>query len=188
MKTFMEFLDEVTKIQGIHDEKSFEENFNALYEIATPKDDPDEMGETFKNAIGYNPITYYDDKMANAMFDFIVSKCGDYPQSVHRLNAMKSTAVKVAMRQMETEKKETLAESIWGFVKDNLDDVEELSYSQITKLGDEFMDTFGVKKAKGESKDSHKTKSLIDIPDIDSDSDLDEIEFDESNIDMGDYD
>lgn len=184
MKSFIEFLDEVTKIQGIHDEKSFEENFDSLYEIATPKDDPVAMGETFKSAIGYDPITYYDQKTANEMFDFIVSKCSDYPQSIHRLNAMKNTAVQVAMKQMESAKKNSLADSIWGFVKDNLDDVEELSYSQITKLGEEFMDAFGCKKSI--SSNPPKRKSLIDIPDIDTDSDLDEIEFDESNIDFGD--
>lgn len=152
MKDLKEFLDQVTAIQAVHDEESLNENFNALYEIVTPKDSPREMGETFKQAIGYDPITYYDERTIKGMLDKLITDCADYPQSVKRLQAMEGTILKISMRDGSKAKRTKFASSVWDSVKSQLEDVGEMNMSQIYKLGEKFMEPYEKNRHKEERK------------------------------------
>lgn len=142
MKNLKDFLDQVTAIQAVHDEESLNENFSALYDIVTPKDSPKEMGETFKQAIGYDPITYYDERTIKGMLGKLINECSDYPQSVKRLQTMEETILKISMRDGGKAKRAKFASSVWDSVKSQLEDVGEMNMSQIYKLGEKFMEPY----------------------------------------------
>lgn len=191
---FNEFLDHVTAIQGVHDEESLKENFDALYSIATPKANPVEMGEAFKTAIGYNPITYYDEKYIDRLIGELISGCSDYPQSVRRLQTMQSAAKKVAMNAGMKAKENEYANTIWNFAKDQLEDVGEMNMSQIFKLGESFMSAHNIGGNRQKNGDRNRQdrdqqkRPRTDFDDLGSDMDDIDIGSDFIVDDDDDYD
>lgn len=181
MKSLNEFLDSITAIQAVHDEESLQENIQALYAIGTPKDDPTEMGETFKETIGYDPITYYDEKMIREILDSVIKDCQDYPQTTRRLQTMADTAVKFALRDLNKQKKPVAAKSLWGFINDQLSDVGEMSRKDIIRLEESFNSKYGVQNPRTDIRP--KKKSM----DFDMGSDDDELVVDEDFFDDEEY-
>lgn len=171
MKSLNDFLDSITAIQAVHDEESLQENIQALYAISNPKEDPIEMGETFKETIGYDPITYYDEKMVRDILDSVIKDCQDYPQTTRRLQTMADTAVKVALRDLDKQKKPIVAKSLWGFINDQLSDVGEMSRKDIIQLGESFNAKYGISNSRMD--DRSKKKSMnFDFGPIQDDEDL----------------
>ena len=177
MKSLNEFLDSITAIQAVHDEESLQENIQALYAISSPKEDPIEMGETFKETIGYDPITYYDEKMVRNILDSVIKDCQDYPQTIRRLQTMADTAVKIAMRDLDKQKKPIVAKSLWGFINDQLSDVGEMSRKDIIRLEETFNSKYGVQNPRTEIRPKKKPV------DFDMGSDDDELVVDDDFFD-----
>ena len=171
MKSLNDFLDSITAIQAIHDEESLQENIQALYAISTPKEDPIEMGETFKETIGYDPITYYDEKMVRDILDSVIKDCQDYPQTTRRLQTMADTAVKIALRDLDKQKKPIVAKSLWGFINDQLSDVGEMSRKDIIRLEESFNSKYGVQNLRSDNRPKKKSMDL-DIGPMNDDDDL----------------
>ena len=177
MKSLNEFLDSITAIQAVHDEESLQENIQALYAISSPKEDPIEMGETFKETIGYDPITYYDEKMVRDILDSVIKDCQDYPQTTRRLATMADTAVKIALRDLDKQKKPIVAKSLWGFINDQLSDVGEMSRKDIIRLEESFNSKYGVQNSRTEIRPKKKPV------DFDMGSDDDELVVDDDFFD-----
>ena len=177
MKSLNEFLDSITAIQAVHDEESLQENIQALYAISSPKEDPIEMGETFKETIGYDPITYYDEKMVRDILDSVIKDCQDYPQTTRRLATMADTAVKIALRDLDKQKKPIVAKSLWGFINDQLSDVGEMSRKDIIRLEETFNSKYGVQNPRTEIRPKKKPV------DFDMGSDDDELVVDDDFFD-----
>lgn len=197
MKNLSEFLDQITAVQAVHDEESFKENFDALYAIATPKDDPVEMGEAFETAIGWDPITFYDKKAINDQIDEVVEKCKDYPQSVRRLNSMRGAAIGIVMKDIGKTKESVIAKNVWDFVSEQLRDVGEITPRDISRIGDTFLDKHGIgnpfkdiatpaNTVLGDSKPKKEKKRHPDELDEMIGDDMDDIEIPEDFIDVGD--
>ena len=181
MKSLNEFLNSITAIQAVHDEESLQENIQALYAISSPKDDPVEMGEAFKETIGYDPITYYDEKMVRNILDSVIKDCQDYPQTIRRLQTMADTAVKIAMRDLDKQKKPIVAKSLWGFINDQLSDVGEMSRKDIIRLEESFNSKYGVQNPRTEIRPKKKPV------DFDMGSDDDELVVDDDFFDDEEY-
>lgn len=171
MKSLNEFLDSITAIQAVHDEESLQENIQALYAISSPKEDPIEMGETFKETIGYDPITYYDEKMVRDILESVIKDCQDYPQTIRRLQTMADTAVKIALRDLDKQKKPIVAKSLWGFINDQLSDVGEMSRKDIIRLEESFNSKYGVQNIRSDNRPKKKSMDL-DIGPMNDDDDL----------------
>lgn len=171
MKSLNDFLDSITAIQAVHDEESLQENIQALYAISTPKEDPIEMGETFKETIGYDPITYYDEKMVRDILESVIKDCQDYPQTTRRLQTMADTAVKIALRDLDKQKKPIVAKSLWGFINDQLSDVGEMSRKDIIRLEESFNSKYGVQNIRSDNRPKKKSMDL-DIGPMNDDDDL----------------
>ena len=171
MKSLNDFLDSITAIQAVHDEESLQENIQALYAISTPKEDPIEMGETFKETIGYDPITYYDEKMVRDILESVIKDCQDYPQTIRRLQTMADTAVKIALRDLDKQKKPIVAKSLWGFINDQLSDVGEMSRKDIIRLEESFNSKYGVQNLRSDNRPKKKSMDL-DIGPMNDDDDL----------------
>ena len=171
MKSLNEFLDSITAIQAVHDEESLQENIQALYAISSPKEDPIEMGETFKETIGYDPITYYDEKMVRDILESVIKDCQDYPQTTRRLQTMADTAVKIALRDLDKQKKPIVAKSLWGFINDQLSDVGEMSRKDIIRLEESFNSKYGIQNIRSDNRPKKKSMDL-DIGPMNDDDDL----------------
>lgn len=46
-----------------------EEDYDYLLLLMSPTDDRDEMGVVYQNTLGYDPITYFDERFLNKSFD-----------------------------------------------------------------------------------------------------------------------
>ena len=66
MKSLKEVLD-ICNANG-------EEGLETLFRIMEPEDDRDEMGTVFEDTIGYNPITYYDEKDIDALIEDVTEE------------------------------------------------------------------------------------------------------------------
>lgn len=76
-------LDYVTKTALANDESAVQE----VIELMHPSDDPDVMGERFNEMLGYNPITYYDEKEIDEMLKHACAHISAVSQEIIRENS-----------------------------------------------------------------------------------------------------
>lgn len=144
---------------------SNEDDIDYLLSLMSPTDDREEMGQRYNDVLGYNPLTYFDERHLDKAYDMILRIA---PKS---------------LRDELVEKKDKIIESVIAH-KGNLED-GYLSYLLVTQIAVET----GWKDPSITSSISQMISSEFDDDDsfeIDSDEELDDGEDTESDLDDDD--
>lgn len=193
---FKSFIESLTAIQAIHDEESLETGLAKLQAISVPKEDPAEMGSAFKEAIGYNPITYYNERVIDKVMNFVDARCSEYPTLRHRLQTMKPVITKSVLADLEKARTPNVASVAWGYIRDQIADTDEIPKFELNRLKSDFDSEFHIiqdkpkdmdeekEKDKGKENPKPKKHSILS----DDDDDVFDMDFDSiDDDDDGDY-
>ncbi len=112
-----------------------EDDVEELLGLLNPVEDEIEAGRNFEEAIGYNPINYYDRKYANGVLNDILDACnGDLigtisDESVQRIRDHKDDIIGRIMDCFPKYKAKTISEMIPEFLVDFIDgdDVDKIA-------------------------------------------------------------
>lgn len=130
--TNIPFIRNLQLASEAHEEK----DLDPLFELLDPKDDSREMGKSFINVIGYNPITYYTEKAASDVFSDTEEMLADYPKTVEKLKEIEEQVIEDLVNHTETTRAQYAYFGIKGKIRNMIRETGEVPSSKI----DEVMD------------------------------------------------
>lgn len=113
-----------------------ETDLNPLFELLDPKEDSREMGKSFVDVIGYNPITYYTEKAASDVFSDTEEMLAEYPKTVEKLKEIEDTIIAELVDHTETTRAQYAYFGIKGKIRNMIRELGEVPNSKL----DEVMD------------------------------------------------
>lgn len=113
-----------------------ETDLNPLFELLDPKEDSREMGKSFVDVIGYNPITYYTEKAASDVFSDTEEMLAEYPKTVEKLKEIENTIIAELVDHTETTRAQYAYFGIKGKIRNMIRELGEVPNSKL----DEVMD------------------------------------------------
>ena len=191
--TNISFIRTLQMASNAHEETDLE----PLFDLLDPKDDSREMGKSFVNVIGYNPITYYTEKAASDVFFDTEEMLSEYPKTVEKLKELESSIIEELVDRTETTRAQYAYFGIKGKIRKMIRELGEVPVSKLDEVMDALERKYNLnykepveftEKREPEQRISEKNQSDCDgtsfdstkahpvkLRDLPDDSDVDEL-------------
>lgn len=155
-----------------------EEDYDVLFSLLDPDPDPEEMGHVFEKALGYNPITFYQESLIREILNKAEELLIEYPLAVRMLQDDSEGIVNVSLRNLFRDQAQNAYYEISPLIEEHLRNTREIPPIEIKRLMDTLKTSFGGYRHESSSSEFEEM--------YDEEADDDEDESDESSYDLAD--
>lgn len=160
-----------------------EDSIDDLLMIMSPKDaDASELGLAFTNELGYNPITYFDEKSINDSLDMLIEGMKASPTAINTLLSSRQDIVKDVLDYMNDSKTFTIVEGISAVIPPLLTDADANMFKR--SIGEIFDVELSDDEESGIPIDDEEISDEYTEDDLDEDGGVDIDDYSDDNDDM----
>lgn len=165
-------LEYVTRTATANDEKDVE----VILKLMHPVDDPDEMGETFEDVLGYNPIVYYDEKTIEDLLKTGSESLSEASKEIIREHS--SEIISEVLNHYQMKKEKHLAESMVAVIRNFIED------DDVAIIADALSEALGIQIPFESDEDDDDDDSGIVPEDFSDPDELDDLDTDLDDDDI----